>query len=124
MQVEEYAPAAGLEDERVGALVGHHQPVVLPARQALAADAVPAIAGLALPEAGQGRQEKWVAGTLQGAVEWADLAVETLQLGGQGDIALPVGGGLRRARLAKRQQALANARGSRAHPQAPRCQSA
>ncbi|WP_050468657.1 hypothetical protein [Pseudomonas aeruginosa] len=42
----------------------------------------------------------------------------------QGDIALPVGGGLRRARLAKRQQALANARGSRAHPQAPRCQSA
>ncbi len=55
VMAEQYTAIVQVEDERIGAAIGNHQPVRWPVVDPFAADAVPTIAGLLAPQALQWR---------------------------------------------------------------------
>lgn len=99
MACEQHAAIVHVEDERIGAEIGHHQPVGGPVLDRLAADAMPSIAGLMAPQASQ----RWHphleprdgdAGMANPGVDlapqWPDLRVEARQHRWQRERAVPV----------------------------------
>ncbi|HEL3010264.1 TPA: hypothetical protein UL938_004544 [Stenotrophomonas maltophilia] len=96
---EQHTAVVQVEDERISATIGNHQPVRWPVVDPFAADAMPSIAGLLAPQALQWRYPDIKAGNGDAGAanlgidlfaQRPDLRVERRQCRGQRERALPV----------------------------------